>query len=80
MVASFCLWTRAGLCTVRLAHGKHTAFLAMDEREMATVRAYALRMGGASAFAFARTVLRDLLVVHGVRLSCVEYDLEGGFD
>jgi hypothetical protein len=68
MVASFCLWTRARLCSVGLAHGKHTALLAVDEREMAALGAYAFRVGTASALAFALAVLR--LVIHAVRVSC----------
>jgi len=43
---------------------------------MAAVRAYALRVGAASALAFALAVLR--LVIHAVRESCGGWgDLEG---
>jgi hypothetical protein len=42
----------------------------MDKPKVAAVRAHALRVGNASALAFARAVLRKLLVAHAVRLSC----------
>jgi len=71
VVASSCLWTNARLCAGEPGHGVHTAFCAVDEQEMAAVRAHARRVRGASALAFARTVLWELLVVHAVRLSWV---------
>ena len=67
MVASFYLWTRAGLRAVEPAHGIHAPFLSVDEHEMAALGTHALRVGGATALAFALAVLR---LVHAVKWSC----------
>jgi hypothetical protein len=68
MVASFCLWTRALLRAVEPAHGVHAPFLSMDEHEIPALSTHALRVGGASALAFALAVLRLVghLGGHGV--------------
>ena len=68
VVASSRLWTRTGLHAVEPGHGVHAALLAVDEQEMAAVRAHALRVSGASARSGPLAVLL-LLVVHA--LVCV---------
>jgi hypothetical protein len=68
MVASFCLWTRTPLRAVEPGHRIHAPLLPVDEHEMPALRAYALRVGGALALAFALAMLRLVghLDVHGV--------------